>query len=663
VRGQHAMKIINRMFIVVAALYLPGCAQEETGADFESFSAPTTATIEYNRAFAASLPLDDQQDFEKATRGLIAADDSYITVAPSGNVVWDIPAYQFLQGDAPDSVNPSLWRQERLNNIRGLFEVVPGIYQVRGFDLSNMTIIVGDTGWIIVDPLTANETAARALAFAKLHLEEKPVKAILFTHSHIDHFGGALAIASAETVAEQNIQVIAPSGFMEAATRENIIAGIAMGRRGGYMYGSNLPKHERAQIGSGLGSEPAMGAHSILAPTDIIERTGETRTIDGVELVFQSVPGSEAPAEYTFYLPQHKAFMGAELVSRNMHNLYTLRGAQVRDGLSWSKYIDEAITLFADADVYLGSHHWPEWGQDQVRTFMENQRDTYKYLHDQSVRLLNAGYTGEEIAEQLEMPEALADNFANRGYYGTVRHNAKAVYQMYMGWYDGNPANLNPLPPQQASARYVAAMGGADTVQELAQAAFNKGDYRWAAELLNHIVFSDDSNADAKTLLANTYDQLGYQAESGPWRNVYLSAAWELRHGKPDQGIDIRSMSDVLANTSVDKFFESMAVRLNAEKARGKSLTVEFLFTDLNERHRLEISNSVLRHYLVEDAGEADAELHLTRALFGRVVLNEVGVKEMLFSDELTLKGSKLTLVEFFGLFDKPDGNFNIVTP
>lgn len=653
----------KKWIICLGVLALMGCSGDSENFDFQGFSEPTKATQKHNAAIARLLPLDTQQDFEDAARGLIAADDSSVVRTEAGKLVWDIPSYAFIDGDAPASVNPSLWRQERLNNIRGLFEVVPGIYQLRGFDLSNMTIIEGDTGWIIVDPLTAKETAAHALAFAREYLGVKPIKAILFTHSHIDHFGGALGVASVEEVVQQGIPVIAPVGFMEAATRENIIAGFAMGRRGGYMYGTHLPRHERGHIGSGLGSEPAMGSHGILQPTDIIDTTGETRTIDGVKMVFQNVPGSEAPAEYTFYLPKHKAFMGAELVSRNMHNLYTLRGAHVRDGLSWSKFIDQAISLFSEADVYLGSHHWPAWGNENVLSFLEKQRDTYKYLHDQSVRLLNAGYTSAEIAEGLEMPETLAQNFATRGYYGTVRHNAKAVYQMYMGWYDGNPAKLNPLPDEQASERYVEAMGGEDEVVELAQSAFDDGDYRWSAELLNRLVFAGEDSSEVRELLATCYDQMGYQAESGPWRNVYLSAAWELRNGAVEQGVDITTMADVLANTAIDSFFDSMAVQLDGRKARGKDLSVEFYFTDLKQRYRLEIRNSVLRHYKVDAEGDVDAALVLSRSMFNRLTLGQVGITDALFSDDLSFEGSKLSLVEFFGLLDTPTGTFNIVTP
>jgi alkyl sulfatase BDS1-like metallo-beta-lactamase superfamily hydrolase len=652
-----------RTGLAALLLSLAACGGDDNAEDYHGFTEPSAATVAHNRAVARSLPLDDPDDFEQAHRGLIASAEGLAIPGADGDVIWDIPAYQFVDGDAPDSVNPSLWRQERLNNIRGLFEVAPNIYQLRGFDLANMSIIVGDTGWIIVDPLTARETASAALAFASQHLEPKPVRAILFTHSHIDHFGGALGIATAEEVRRRGIAVIAPEGFMEAATQENVIAGVAMGRRAGFMYGRDLPRNARGHVGSGLGSEPALGRAGILQPTDIIRETGEERVIDGVRMVFQNVPGSEAPAEFTFYLPQHKAFMGAELVSRNMHNIYSLRGAHVRDALRWSKYIDEAAQRFAEAEVYFASHHWPVWGRQSVQDFLSSQRDTYKYLHDQTVRLLNQGYTGPEIAEQLTLPPALQRTFASRGYYGTVRHNARAVYQMYMGWYDGNPANLNPLPPQQASVRYVEAMGGADAVIERAREAHDEGDYRWAAELLNRVVFADPDDQEAKSRLAATYDQMAYQAESAPWRDVYLSAAWELRYGRAETGVDIAKATDLLANTSVDKFFDAMAVRLNGPEAAEEQLVVEFEFTDLGERHRLEISNGVLHHRRVAQAGEFDAALVLTRPMFDRLVMGDVGLKDTLFADDLNLEGSKLSLLSFFRLFEQPNTTFPIVTP
>jgi alkyl sulfatase BDS1-like metallo-beta-lactamase superfamily hydrolase len=450
---------------------------------------------------------------------------------------------------------------------------------------------------------------------------------------------------------------------MEAATSENIIAGTAMSRRAMLMYGKNLARSERGHVDSGLGISPAFGNFGLLEPTEIIDHTPQTLEIDGIEFVFQNAPGSEAPAELTFYLPHAKAFNGAEVTSHNMHNLYTLRGAKVRDALRWSNYIDESIELFGEAEVYLASHHWPVWGNERIIEFLKVQRDTYKYLHDQTVRLFNQGLTPGEIAEELELPASLQTTFHNRGYYGTTRHNARAVYQGYLGWYDGNPAHLNPHPPAQAAGRYVDLAGGADAMLQNAQAAYDNADYRWAAELLNHLVFAEPGNAGAKSLLAATYDQLGYQAESGPWRDVYLTAAFELRNGPPDEGLNIAAMEDVLRRTPVRRFFDSMAARLNGPDAEGVELRVNFVFTDLGESYLLDISNAVLHHWPSTPDTEASATLMLTHGLFIQMLTGKAGLKDMLLSDELELEGSKLDLVKFFSLFDKPQGRFNIVTP
>ncbi|NNJ64702.1 MAG: MBL fold metallo-hydrolase, partial [Xanthomonadales bacterium] len=389
----------------------------------------------------------------------------------------------------------------------------------------------------------------------------------------------------------------------------------------------------------------------------------QTLVIDGIEFVFQNAPNSEAPAELTFYLPHARAFNGAEVTSHNLHNLYTLRGAKIRDALLWSHYIDESMQLFPDAEIYLASHHWPIWGKDRIMAFLEIQRDTYKYLHDQTVRLFNHGLTPGEIAEALELPAALQTAFHNRGYYGTIRHNSRAVYQAYLGWYDGNPANLDPHPPVEAGRRYVELAGGAGAMLDQARAAFDAADYRWAAELLNHLVFADPDSAAAKALLAATYDQLGYQAESGPWRDVYLAAAYELRHGPPEVGLNVAAMEDVLRQTPVRRFFDSMAARLNGPDAEGVTLAVNFVFTDLGESYRLEIGNSVLHHRPSEADAEANATLRLTHGMFLRLLTGQAGLTELLFSDEIELDGSKIDLAKFFSLFDKPDGRFAIVTP
>ncbi len=652
--------------VLLQFLLLAACDSRisyEPDADSDGHTAPTAATVAANAAVLNELDFSDRQDFEEATRGLIASDPALKIAAEDGTVIWNQPAYGFIDGESPGSVNPSLWRQASLNNIHGLFQVTKGIYQLRGYDLSNMTIIEGETGWIIVDPLTARETAAAAIAFARQHLHARPIVAMIFTHSHLDHFGGVLGILTAEGIFAENIRIIAPEGFMEAATSENIIAGTAMGRRAMYMYGKPLSRSERGHVDSGLGKSPAFGTFGLLEPTEIIDRTPQTVMIDGIEFVFQNAPGSEAPAELTFYLPHVKAFNGAEVTSHQMHNVYTLRGARVRDALRWSNYIDESIELFGEAEIYLASHHWPIWGNERIIHFLEQQRDTYKYLHDQTVRLFNTGMTPGEIAETIELPSSLRQSFYNRGYYGTVKHNARAVYQGYLGWYDGNPANLDPLPPEEAGKRYVESMGGAAAVLEKARAAYEAADYRWVAELLNHLVFADTGNRDAKVLLAATYDQLGYQAESGPWRDVYLTAAYELRHGAPEKGLNISAMEDILRRTPVDRFFDSMAARLNGPDAEGVELRVNFVFTDLGQSHLLEISNAVLHHWPSDPETEASATLKLTHDLFLQMITGKAGMAELLLSDDLELAGSKLDLVRFFSLFDKPEGRFSIVTP
>jgi alkyl sulfatase BDS1-like metallo-beta-lactamase superfamily hydrolase len=572
-------------------------------------------------------------------------------------------AYRFIEGDPPASVNPSLWRQERLNGIHGLFRVTEGVYQVRGYDFANMSLIQGETGWIIVDPLTSEETARAAIAFARKHLGHAPVSAVIFTHSHVDHFGGVLGILSPEEAERRKIPIVAPERFIDEATSENIIAGITMARRSLFMYGQRLPRGERGHVGSGLGKGPASGTIGILQPTETISKTPTELTVDGVKLIFQNAPGSEAPSELTFYLPDRKTYCGAEIVSHNMHNLYTLRGAKVRDALKWSGYIDEAIALFGEAEVYFGSHHWPIWGNERIIDFLKTQRDTYKYIHDQTLRLALDGYTPQEIAEELELPEALGMTFANRGYYGTLRHNSKAVYQHYFGWYDGNPANLDPLPPAEAGAKYVELAGGAASLMQKAQVAYDRGEYRWVAEVVNHLVFADPDNDDARDLLAKAYDQLGYQAESGPWRDVYLTAAFELRHGGPDQGIDLASAMDMIVHAPLERFLDAMAARLNGPKADGKNMIINLVLTDLGTTYVLELENSVLRHYRREPHPDANASLKITHELYLKMLTGKAGVKETLFSDDLKIEGNRLDLLAFFKLFDKPEGKFNIVTP
>ena len=626
-------------------------------------SAPSSHTLRHNQAVAAALPLDDPQDFTDARRGKIGSEGKVVVRTADGRILWDTSAYDFISGEAPGSVNPSLWRQEKLNNEHGLFKVMDGIYQVRGYDLANMSVIEGDTGWIIVDPLGSEETATAAMALVRQHLGDKPVRAILYTHSHIDHFGGVEGVASREQVETEGIRIVAPAGIMEESVSELLLAGAAMSRRATFMYGFGLERSPTGHVGSGLGKSPTSGRWTIIAPTDIIDQTGQRLIIDGVEFIFQYTPESEAPAEFIFYLPAKKALFGAEVVSRNMHNVLTLRGAKARDALKWSGYIDETIELFPDAVALVNSHHWPMWGQENIHRYLEGQRDTYKFLHDQSLNLANQGFTPNEISEMLRLPETLAGTFANRGYYGTTSHNARAVYQRYFGFYDGNPANLNPLPPVAEAERYIEAMGGAGRVLELAETAYADGDYRWSARILGHLVFAEPENESARMLLAKTYDQLGYQAESGPWRDIYLTGALELRQNGPSALTVTSSANGILAAIPISGFLDALAVRLKAEDVDGKEMIFNFTFTDLDKTHVVEIRNSVLNHRQGEPDPAADATITLTREFWQQLLSGQVGLQELIFSDGFAIEGSRLALASFLTSLDTQDPNFNIVTP
>ena len=641
------------------ALLLAACSRPAV--DVAPAAGVSAAVRKVHEEAARAADLSDPQAFAEASRGFIAAPTGQVRNA-DGAVIWDFGAFDFVKGPPPATVNPSLWRQARLNNQVGLFKVADGIHQLRGFDLANITLIDSATGWIVVDTLTSRETAAAAMAFARRHLGDRKVSAVIFTHSHIDHFGGALGVISAQEVAQRKVPVVAPVGFMEEATSENVLMGPAMGRRAMYMYGSRLDRSALGLVDEGLGKAVAYGTVGILPPDRIVDRTPQEMTIDGVRLVFQNVPGSEAPAELTFYLPQLKAYCGAEMLSHTMHNLYTLRGAKVRDALKWADYIDQALVHAGEAEVYFGSHHWPVWGRDRIAQFMTAQRDVYRYTHDQTVRMMNAGLSMREVAEQIKLPKALDAFLDAHGYYGTLRHNAKAVYQFYLGWFDANPANLDPLPPREAAGHYVALAGGEARAVAAAQAAFDEGDLRWAAELLSHVGLAAPGNADAKQLLARTYDQLGWAAESAPWRNFYLTGAYELRNGAPKAGIPPSLLLDMLAFTPVERFLEAMAGALNGPRAEGVNLKVNLVLSDAGESHVLDIANAVLHHHRAPPAPDANATLTLTKPMFLKLMTGTAGVKDTLLSDDLAIAGSRIDLLRFFALFDKATGVFPIVT-
>jgi alkyl sulfatase BDS1-like metallo-beta-lactamase superfamily hydrolase len=576
-------------------------------------------------------------------------------------VLNDLDAYGFLAGPAPTTVNPSLWRHAQLNASAGLYKVMDGVYQLRGFDIANITLIEGKTGWIVVDALTSRESAAAAMAFAEQHLGKKPISALILTHAHADHFGGALGVISQQEAAQRKVPVVAPAGFMEEATSENVLVGTGMGRRSVYQFGRDLPRSARGNLDTGLGKDVVYGSVGILTPTWLIYQANQPMQLDGVDFIFHNVPNAECPAALTFSIPSKKLYDGGENLSHTMHNLLPIRGAKVRDAMRWANYMDQALEQTKDSEVFIGSHHWPIWGNARIQEFITKHRDVYKYTHDQTVRLINAGYTPREIAEMVQLPASLSNYFGARGYYGDLRHNVKAVYQFYMGFYDGNPANLNPLPPTESGKRYLELLGGADKAVAAAQVAYDKGDYRWAAELLNHAVLGDPSSKAAKALLAQTYEQMGYGSEAATWRNAYLTGAQELRNGPPAKGVSKAAAIDLLLQTPTERFLEAMAASLDGPAAAGKDYKINLVLTDRQENYVLWLENAVL-HFKPGQASDANATLALTKPIFVKMIAGTAGVKDTLLSDDLRVTGSKVDLVRFFGLLDKAQGVFPVVT-
>ncbi|MFF2452538.1 alkyl/aryl-sulfatase [Isoptericola sp. NPDC058082] len=624
---------------------------------------PATPTITaQQRALLDSLPFSDRQDFEDATRGLVARRTPNAITAADGRVVWDNDTYSFLTGDAPDTVNPSLWRQSQLVAEQGLFAVAEGIYQVRGFDLSNVTFIEGETGVIVLDPLIATETAAAALALYREHRGDRPVTGVIYTHCHVDHFGGVKGVTTQEDVDAGRVPVVAPAEFTEHAVAENVYAGTAMARRAGYMYGAALARGPQGQVGAGLGQTTSTGSVSLITPTLDITYTGQEETVDGVRMVFQMAPGTEAPAEFLVYFPDHRALCAAEDATHTLHNLLTLRGAVVRDPHAWANYLTETIDLFgADLDVVFASHHWPTWGRDRAVEYLALQRDLYAYLHDQTLRLLNQGFTGAEIAEQLELPPVLENAWHARGYYGSVSHNVKAIYQRYMGWYDGNPAHLWQHPPVEQGKRYVEFMGGADAVVEKARASFDAGDFRWVAEVLTHVVFAQPDHAGAKELLADTFEQLGYGAENGTWRSVYLSGATELRDGSFGTPT-ATAAPDIISALTPAMLFDAIAIQVDGPRAWDERLTIDVVLTDSGERYRLWLRNGVLTYSAATQAGDADLTLTTTTRALPALALGGV-TPDGLADAGIQVDGDAAVLGRLTAVLDPGDPDFAIVTP
>jgi alkyl sulfatase BDS1-like metallo-beta-lactamase superfamily hydrolase len=620
------------------------------------------ATIAANAALAATLPVDDGKDFERAGRGFIATLPD-ARVESDGRVTWDQGPYRFEdEAAAPASVNPSLWRQARLNRHHGLFEVCPGIYQVRGFDISNITFVEGDTGFLVIDPLTSAEPAAAALALMRAHRGDKPVTGVIYTHSHVDHYGGIRSVVSEADLAA-GTPIMAPEGFLMEAVSENVLLGNVMNRRASYMYGSLLPRDARGHVDSGLGKAVSQGTVSLVPPTDSIRRTGETRRIDGIDIVFQMTPGTEAPAEMNFYFPQRRALCMAENCSCHLHNLYTPRGAQVRDAKAWARYIDEAIDLYAgDTDVLFASHHWPRWGSEDTAHFLRTQRDLYKYIHDQTLRMANHGMTPLEIAEDLSLPPTLAAEWHTRGYYGTLNHNAKAVYQRYLGWFDGNPSNLHRHPPVEAGKRYVALAGGAEALLAQGRAAFADGDFRWVAELVSHLVFAEPDNAEARALEADALEQMGYQAESAPWRDFYLTGARELRAPWPKTERPRQAGAGQLGVLPGDLLLDSLSVRLNGPKAGDAAIRFQLVLSDTAERFTVSVENAVLHHRA--SGPEAGLEtVSLSRNVLASLVRGEIELAAALEAGQVTADPGAVGLAALLPMLDRFDFFFEIVAP
>ena len=626
----------------------------------------TDPTRAANAKIVAGLDFTDRRDFDEAARGLIAPlPDGGKVVGTDGGPVWDLSRFDFIEegAEAPDTVNPSLWRQMQLVVQGGLYEVVPGLYQVRTLDLSNITFVEGDDGLIVFDPLISTETAQAALELYYRHRPRKPVVALVFSHSHVDHYGGVRGIVEEDDVRAGKVKIVAPEGFLEAAVAENVLAGNVMSRRSSYMYGNLLPADPKGQVGAGLGVSTSAGTIGLIPPTDHVTETGQRMTIAGLDFEFMLAPDSEAPAEMHWFIDQFAAVTAAENCCHTLHNTYSIRGTKIRDPLAWSKYLEQTIELWGDrAEVMYGMHHWPAWGRERVLELLGMARDGYRFINDETLRLANRGYTPSEVAEHVEFPPKLGRHWAMRGYYGTLNHNVKATYVNYLGWFDGNPANLHTLPPVDAAKRYVEFMGGAEASLDKARGAYELGDYRWVAEVVNHVVFADPDNQDARQLQAAALEQLGYQAESGPWRNFYLSAAQELRDGVRELPTPNTASPDSVRAMSTELFLDYLAVRLNGSKAGDRAMTLGLALPDIGESWTLMVRNGALSHR-AREADHADARVTIARSDLNDVILGTTPLADQIADGRAKLDGDEQLLHDFVALLDDFEFWFNIVTP
>lgn len=626
----------------------------------------TVWTRKVNRAVLEDpiLKWADKKDFENAQRGFIAKHSPLTIRDAKGNVVLDMEAYMAfikLDSPAPDTANPSLWRHAQLNTFAGLFKITNRVYQVRGYDLACMEIIEGDTGYIIVDPLYSVEDSRKAMDLVYEHIGKKPIKAVVITHSHADHFGGIAGIVSAADIKAGKVRIVVPEGFTKASLSENVLAGPAMIRRAVFQFGRGLPIGPKGIIDSGIGKSLSSGTVSFLPPTDEVTQTGQKMILDGVEFIFEMSPETEAPTEMEFYLPQFKTLCVAENVNQTVHNLYPMRGTLTRDAKAWAGYINQMLELFPDAEIAFGVHCWPVWGKEEVRNWLKKQRDMYKYLHDQTLRLANLGYTGAEISQMIQLPPSLASEWFNRDFYGAIQNNVRAIYTRALGWYDGNPANLNPLPPEETSKRLVEYMGGAELILTKARKSFEAGEYRWVAQLLNLVVFADANNMAARNLEADALEQLGYQQESSTWRNAYLVGAQELRTGK-NIGRSPRSLPFFLGMPE-SGLFDALAVSLNGPKANGKAVNINCIFTDSKNKYLMTLENSVINQFKDRSHTNADMTITTDKPSFIKLMFLGVPLDQVTQSGLLRFDGNKDKLNELLGLFDTYDSRFNIMLP
>lgn len=644
----------------LAASVLAGLLATSAAAQ-QASKPPSPSTIAANKRMAESLPRDDGRDLDFAQRGFLGTLKDPIIRDAKGNPLWNLAQYEWVKGPAPSSVNPSLWRHMSILGKHGLYKVADNIWQIRGFDVSNMTLIAGKTGWIIVDPLTRKEVSAAAMALVAEKLGQRPVHAVIYTHSHSDHFGGIKGVVDAVSIAAGKVAIVAPEHFIEEAASENVLAGPAMGRRATYQFGSSLKPGPLGQMGSGIGMGLAGGEITLIPPSDLVRKTGETRLIDGIKLEFQMVPETEAPAELNVMLPDSKTLLIGEIAVCSQHNILTPRGALVRNSLRWAGFLTEALRLYSSrSDTLVASHCWPRFGQAEVAHFLTAQRDNYKFLHDQSVRLMNQGFNATELAEQIAPPKAIADEWSTRGYYGTYNHNSKAVYQRYLGWYDANPANLNPHVPVERAKRYVDAIGGADRVMAIAREAMAKGDYRWSSDILNQLVFAQPDNQAAKALLADSYEQQGYQAESALWRNMFLSGANELRNGVG--GFDVAVSLDMVGAIPTSMMLDSLATKLDPAVVGDRKYAFNFNFTDRNEKAAVTVGNAVM----VSEMGEAHAAPMATLSGPRQLFMGLFFVKAPLAAIEaagLKIEGDKAAVAAFQASLEGTAPRFNIITP